>query len=283
MHENWQRLTFPPLEDLKEAKEQSHQAIQNVSAVGRAFLPASEIDEYANLEWDAKLQRLVGRWVKGDITFRSSISIYDFMVYLVDEEFKTISSISMQGIKQNDVMVWLEKELVDLGVDFSKINLDYPYELPEYVNNVGHTFGVKSEVASHELSRLYHNAYFMINHLLTREEKKVSKIKCWPHHFDIVGSVILLDTGDQETSRKISFGMSPGDEHYDEPYFYVAPWPYPVKELPDISKTGGHWHDNNWIGAVLPYSKLTDQNLIQDQIRTIQNFYLASKEALTSL
>jgi hypothetical protein len=283
MNLKWQKFTFPDLSSIKEAKEQSHQAIQNVAAVGRAFLPESEIDEFANLEWDAKLQRLVGRWIEGNITFRSSISLYDFMVYLVDENFKTISSISMQGSKQKDVMVWLEKELVQLGVDFSKINLDYPYDLPDYADNVGNTFGVKSEQASHELSRLYHNANLMIHHILAKEEKKVSKVKCWPHHFDIAGSIILLDTGDQNTSKKIGIGMSPGDQDYDEPYFYVAPWPYPTKELPDISDTLGHWHQNNWIGAVLPYSQLTEQTLIQDQIRVIQGFYQTAIHSIKNL
>ncbi len=77
--------------------------------------------------------------------------------------------------------------------------------------------------------------------------------------------------------------MSPGDNEYNEPYFYVAPWPYPTKELPDISDTLGHWHENNWIGAVLPYSKIIGQELIQDQIRVIQKFYETAIHSLKNL
>ncbi|UXP33063.1 hypothetical protein N6H18_03710 [Reichenbachiella agarivorans] len=282
MNKNWQRFIYPSLEDIKQAREQSHQAIQNVAAVGRSFLPPSPSDESANLEWDAKLQRLVGRWVDADITFRSSISIHEFIVYLVDEQFETISSISMQDSRQRDVMVWLEQQLGKLGADFSKINLHYPYDLPVYPTASGEAFGVVNPLASHELSRLYHNSVLAITEVLSKEEK-VSEIKCWPHHFDIAGSIILLDTGDPDTSKKISIGMSPGDEHYDEPYFYVAPWPYPVKELPDISATLGHWHSNNWIGAVLLYSEMNKMDLIQDQIRTVRGFYETAIESLKNL
>ncbi|SHJ92186.1 hypothetical protein SAMN04488028_102155 [Reichenbachiella agariperforans] len=282
MNQHWQRFAYPALEDIREARDQSHQAIQNVSAVGRSFLPPSEQDENANLEWDNKLQRLVGRWVTGEHTFRSSISIRDFMVYLVNENFETISSISMQGAKQTDIMVWLEKQIVDLGADFSKINLAYPYELPAYPTAAGAAFGVSNPMASEELSRLYHNADLMLRHILSKENK-TTEIKCWPHHFDIAGSIILLDTGDPETSKQIGVGMSPGDEHYDEPYFYVSPWPYPVKELPDISATQGHWHSNNWIGGVLRYSELNQHDLIQDQIRVIKTFYSTTIDILKNL
>ncbi|PIB36618.1 hypothetical protein BFP72_15020 [Reichenbachiella sp. 5M10] len=282
MNQNWQRFTYPSLEDLKQAKEQSHQAIQNVAAVGRSFLEESPNDEHANLEWDTKLQRLVGRWVQADVTFRSSISIYDFKVYLVDEAFRTISSIAMEGATQTDVMVWLEQQLGELGADFSKINLDYPYDLPEYFSTSRATFGIANSQASRELSRLYHNTLLMLEEVLSKEEK-TTPIKCWPHHFDIAGSIIRLDTGDPETSKQIGVGMSPGDEHYDEPYFYVAPWPYPVKDLPDISDTRGHWHKNNWIGAVLPYSQLVELDLIQDQIRVIKTFYETAIHGLKNL
>ena len=73
MNKSWQRLTFPPLEEINQARGQCHQAIQNVAAVGRSFLSASNRDENASLTWDSNLQRLVGHWVEGDIVFRLSL------------------------------------------------------------------------------------------------------------------------------------------------------------------------------------------------------------------
>ncbi len=283
MNQPWQLLTFPNVEDIVQAREQCHQAIQNVAAVGRSFLPNSKEDENANLEWDSKLQRLVGRWVEtGDITFRSSLSIAEMTVYLVNRNYETISSISIHKKKQTDVMVWLERQLGELGFEFSKINLSYPYKIPEYATAKGQPFHVTNMVACRELSRLYNNTSFLIQKHTVKEENH-TPVKCWPHHFDIAGQIVLLDTGDPATSRSIGIGMSPGDKYYHEPYFYVSPWPYPTKELPDISKTSGHWHDKDWIGAVLPYSKLREFDLIQDQRGIVDRFYGVAIEGLKSI
>ncbi|SMD36104.1 hypothetical protein SAMN04488029_2722 [Reichenbachiella faecimaris] len=272
MNKDWQLLTFPDQADLSRVREQYHQAIQNVAAVGRSFLPPSDEDENANLEWDFDLQRIVGRWVEADIKFRSSISLQKFEVYLVDEHLQTISSIAMQDIRQTDVMVWLEHELSKLGADFSKINLAYPYAIPEYPTAKKESFHIENMEASLELSRLYHNTSLLLRSMMNQEENG-SEIKCWPHHFDIAARVTLLDTGDPETSRSINMGMSPGDKYYDEPYFYCSPWPYPMKNLIDLSDVQAHWHQDEWVGAVLPVSQLSGLNLIQDQRRRVLKFY----------
>lgn len=279
MNKDWQLLTFPDQTDLSHVREQYHQAIQNVAAVGRSFLPPSDEDENANLEWDFDLQRIVGRWVEANIKFRSSISLQKFEVYLVDEHLQTISSISMQDIRQTDVMVWLEHELSKLGAEFSKLNLTFPYNIPEYPTAKKEAFHIENMAASQELSRLYHNTALMLKGIMEKEENG-SEIKCWPHHFDIAARITLLDTGDPETSRSINMGMSPGDKYYEEPYFYCSPWPYPTKNLIDLSAVHAHWHQDEWVGAVLPVSQLSGMNLIQDQRRTVMKFYNKTLEFL---
>ncbi|UXX80923.1 hypothetical protein N7E81_07400 [Reichenbachiella carrageenanivorans] len=272
MNKDWQLLTFPELSELAQTRAQFHQAIQNVAAVGRSFLPHCADDENANLEWDFDLQRLVGRWIEADIKFRSSISLQKFEVYLVDQQFQTISSIAMQDKRQTDIMVWLEHELSRLGADFSKINLAYPYTIPEYPTAKKEPFHLNSQAAATELGKLYHNTAYLLKQIVSKEENG-SEIKCWPHHFDIAARVTLLDTGDPETSRSINMGMSPGDKHYNEPYFYCSPWPYPTKKLIDLNDLNAHWHQDEWVGAVLPVSQLVDHNLIQDQRRIVMKFY----------
>lgn len=272
MIKEWQPLTFPAPEDMIQVREQYHQAIQNVAAVGRSFLPKSDQDENANLEWDFNLQRLVGRWVEGDQKFRSSISLKKFEVYLVDEKFQTLSSISLQDKTQTDIMVWLEHELSRLGTDFSKINLAYPYAIPEYPTAKKEPFNISNMKAALELSRLYHNTACVLEKIL-QNENNGSEIKCWPHHFDIAARITLLDTGDPETSRSINLGMSPGDKYYSDPYFYCSPWPYPTKNLIDLDHIRGHWHQDEWVGAVLPARQIAGKELIQDQRRMVRKFY----------
>jgi hypothetical protein len=44
-------------------------------------------------------------------------------------------------------------------------------------------------------------------------------VRIWPEHFDAA-----IDVGDDSRGRRGTFGASPGDRHYDEPYLYASPW-----------------------------------------------------------
>ena len=58
--------------------------------------------------------------------------------------------------------------------------------------------------------------------------------------------------------RSIGVGLEPGDKYYDEPYFYVNMNPQPsVPAAQSRPLSGeGSWHVNEWVGAVLPGSRL---------------------------
>ena len=77
----WKKLESFDADVLADNKNQLHQAIQNVAAVGRTFLPYTEGDEAATLIWDPGLSRMVGKWVQGGIKFRSSIHPETFTVH----------------------------------------------------------------------------------------------------------------------------------------------------------------------------------------------------------
>jgi hypothetical protein len=64
--------------------------------------------------------------------------------------------------------------------------------------------------------------------------------------------LITLDgSSGSEEARSIGVGFCTGDGSYDQPYFYVTPWPYPDTEnLPPLA-AGAHWHREGWTGAVL--------------------------------
>ncbi|WP_109832789.1 hypothetical protein [Reichenbachiella versicolor] len=276
MNLNWQLLTPEALEDISEAREQCHQAIQNVAAVGRSFLDHKEDDSQANLEWDINLQRLVGRWVETEkLTFRSSFSINDFKVYLVSHNLETLASLALHNVKQTDVMIWLEHNLKELGLDFSKINLELPYKIPEYSPSKGKPFQVTNQKAFHELALIYHNANLILKDIIA-DYPESSKIRVWPHHFDQAGSIIKLNTGDTSTSKSISIGMSPGDKYYNEPYFYVTSWPYITEAPIKINETSAQWHEDDWAGLILTLSHITKFDLIQDQRGVVQRFFKES-------
>jgi hypothetical protein len=47
----------------------------------------------------------------------------------------------------------------------------------------------------------------------------VSWVQLWPEHFDPA-----VELGDPVAGRRASYGASPGDASYPEPYLYVSPW-----------------------------------------------------------
>jgi hypothetical protein len=52
-------------------------------------------------------------------------------------------------------------------------------------------------------------------------------------------------------SLRAALVFSPGDGSYDQPYFYVTPWPYPSTDALPLLPAGVHWHTEGWTGAVL--------------------------------
>ena len=115
-----------------------------------------------------------------------------------------------------------------------------PFELD------GHAFG--------ELAGWYGTAAQLFARIA--ERPGASPVRLWPHHFDIA-TLITIDRGKtSEEARSVGVGLSPGDGSYDDPYWYVTPWPYPPKDTPEPVLPAGHWHTQGWCGAVLTASEL---------------------------
>lgn len=50
--------------------------------------------------------------------------------------------------------------------------------------------------------------------------------------------------------------MSPGDASYDQPYFYVNPWPHPPADRLPPAIPPGHRHTEGFIGSVATGTEL---------------------------
>jgi hypothetical protein len=118
----------------------------------------------------------------------------------------------------------------------------------------------------------------------TRGEANVEVvIEGLPGDQDEVPTVPLFATPppepETEAGRTIGAGLSPGDGSYDEPYFYVTPWPYPKgKAFPALPC--GHWHTEFWTGAVLTASELAGS---EDPKAQVEAFLKAAVEACEGL
>src|SRR5204862_6822028 len=93
-----------------------------------------------------------------------------------------------------------------------------------------------------------------------------SPVRCWPHHFDIA-TLIQVAPG-----KTIGLGMEPGDGYWQEPYFYASMYPSPKADAPSGELAGnGLWHTRDWIGAVLPASRVAEtgqQSQVEEFVRS---------------
>jgi hypothetical protein len=86
----------------------------------------------------------------------------------------------------------------------------------------------------------------------------------WPEHFDLA-----IEMGEEEAGLRVNYGVSPGDENHDEPYFYVGPWTAPP--------TGELWNATGFPGAELGYRALAAAD---DPVILAVDFARTRKQAL---
>lgn len=273
-------IPFLPVdfEKLKNTRIHFHQALQAISEVGRRFLSQSEVDGNAALIWVPGLSRLAGKWVKGKKSFRASISFDSFSIYLVDHKVSTLAKLNLQDKNSLQVMVWLEEQLVKLGLEASNLVMKPPYDLPQSTVEAGELLQMEEMSYSRELGKYFHNSYVSIRDI-KHQLKSENVIYVWPHHFDQVLEITVKDSGDPETNTRIKFGMSPGDQKIRTPYFYVNCWPHAnVKECGKL-QNGAYWVSEDWTGAILESKEMLRDN----QKQVLDLFYKESSDALIDL
>ncbi|MFY0688338.1 MAG: hypothetical protein JXQ90_14285 [Cyclobacteriaceae bacterium] len=274
----WFHFSEMDFDELSSLRVQYHQAIQNVAAVGRTFLAKSEDDQNAVLSWVPGLWRMAGKWVKANKTFRSSFSLDDCKVYLVDEKVNTIGSFDLAGQTYTQVMIWLEEQIGTLLLTHSELSMNLPYELSDEVFQKGEKFDKFDLQLSHDFGGLYHSPWIIFSELKNKYESS-SDIRIWPHHFDIAMTITLKETGEEATNTTLTLGMFPGDEHNVEPYFYVASWPHIQSEPKQKIVAGTKWVSDDWTGTVLPLSTLWQET---NQKSYLMSYFQGSINAMSA-
>lgn len=259
----WRPLFYVDPQELIEAKNQFHQAIQNVASVGRLYLPEEANDENATLSWVPGLNRMAGKWVNGSQVFRSSLSLTDFAIYVVDRKVQPIARLELEGQTFRQSLIWLEEQIGRLGLDTTHLSDAAPYEIPAYAFSTEPFKKISAEAASFWVN-LYHNTYAILKELANKNKWKADVV-IWPHHFDEALREIVRETGADETNTTIGYGMSPGDQFLGGSYFYVSSWPHvDVRSMESLSI--GKWVEDDWTGAILPVRDLLEMRNQRTQL-----------------
>ena len=246
---SWKTLGTAYPGELTQERIQLHWAAQLVSASGTSLLPAEVDYAHTNLGWDSELGVLVGRNA-GAQSLQAAL-VFEGLELLVLDGGRERSSMRLAGHTLQQALAWLGEEIAG---DESAISLPV-HEMPSHAVGDGGVFSDAGTQTRTELAAWFANSFASIREAVANEPA-ASPVRCWPHHFDVASLMTLDSAVGAEEARSIGVGFSPGDGSYDQPYFYVTPWPYPdTEDLPPLA-AGAHWHRTGWTGAVLTAERL---------------------------
>jgi len=254
--EAWDLLGQTDLMDLEEARLQAHYASQWAARVARAYVEAQPDDSHTSLGWDRGHQALRTQPLPGGQAL--GLRLADLNLLWMEGE-NVVSELPLDGNADADAGAWVAERVTQAGYDAARFGEPSPYELPPHDVAKGGKYTVgSSQGAFVELGAWFDSADSALEAVVTALSDLVpgpSPVRCWPHHFDIA-TLIALEEGDAEEARSIGVGLSPGDETYSEPYYYVTPWPYPdAGNLPKLPPSG-RWHTEGYVGAIATASRI---------------------------
>jgi hypothetical protein len=249
----WIRLGDPAPETLTDARLQLHWAVQLLAAFGESFLPHRPDESHSSLTWSPERRAFLSGETLDGSSIRLGLQPGGFAYRLFGPGAAQSEPFALQGRTLAEAAVWLDDQLVGrLGTSDHRFSLGTPETPPHRVGRGAPFDAALPDLA--EVERWFHDASLLLEAVSATEEG-ASPVRCWPHHFDIALLIDLEHDADPpvgpDEGRSVGIGMTPGDDSYAEPYFYVAPWPYPDTDgLPNLQPPAT-WHTEDWVGAVL--------------------------------
>ncbi len=267
----WPELGAVPPASLVDARLELHWAAQLLAAFGQNFVEPRPDDSHRSLEWHG--DGFLSQPANAGPILRLGLRVADLRLAVLDEDLRVVSKTSLQGTTLDEAYDWTAEAVAD-AAEGPPPRIQRPeYDMPEHAVSGGGRFaaGGSSELA--ELRRWYQVAHRALTELVAGEPA-ASPVRCWPHHFDIA-TLMSFGAPPGGEDRFVGVGMSPGDDYYPEPYWYVNHHPATAEaELPGLSH-GGRWHREDWTGSVLTGTDLVAGEGREEQANRLRG-YLAS-------
>jgi hypothetical protein len=259
---SWIELGAVQPRRLVSARLELHRASQIVADVGRTFGPFKSDDSHTSMRFLPSRHALAGGFTRAETAVRALLQPSPLSIS-VHTKYWTVGILLLSGVSAGEAWGWMESAV---GKPLSR----FRFELPDGPGGGSQPF--RGEPLSHfeELTAWYGNAEAMLSE--TRKAlTRASSVRCWPHHFDIA-FLLPIYRGRGKTKGSIGVGLSPGDEYYGEPYWYVTPWPHADRPALPLLAGGGRWHRRGWTGAVLTGSRVVDAGGAREQARVSRTF-----------
>jgi hypothetical protein len=283
MNSSWRRLGTIEPDDLVEGRLLLHHASQLVTAAGRSLLDPRPDDGQTAFEWREDLQSLVGETIPGETRWRAALRPADLTLLVLDEGGESAEALLLAGRNLDTGFAWLRERAGDRGADTGRLSRDVPYAMPEHAVARGAAFPPSPLPAFAELARYFSNSSRLFLELAAGRPR-ASKLRCWPHHFDLGGTLSVDPPTNGHDSPTVGFGLSPGDDGVAEPYWYVSLSPHPAR-LPDPLPPleNARWNLEGWLGAVLPGSAVAAARTAAEQEANVRRFLTGAVNAATDL
>lgn len=259
MSDAWTKLGEIAPTTLVEARLQAHHAAQWLTKAARANLAPEPDDGQSSLVWDKARATLCCRPLRtpSGSALRFGLAI-DSLRLVALEDDAPIRELALEGKRDAEASAWIDG--VALGAELKPAStIALPYALPPHPIAAGGVYAASRQGdALAAMAHWYDAADDLLREIragLVGTGRRLSPVRCWPHHFDIA-VLLTIGEGDAESAAAIGTGMSPGDDYYAEPYFYVSPWPRPINRTLPRLPPAGHWHETDFIAAIVTASSL---------------------------
>jgi hypothetical protein len=234
---------------LAAARLQAHHATQWLARTARAYVPARPDDSHTSLGWDDAFGGFVSHSLPDGA--RLGVRFADLSLALIEGDATSPHDMfPLAGRCDPDACAWLMGHAGMRNLDPGALEAPLPYTLPERSN--GGAYTVDAEPLG-QLAVWFSNANAVLGAVrgeIAARGLAAPPVRCWPHHFDL-DTLVTVAPG-----RTSGVGFEPGDDYYDEPYFYVSIYPAPdVGRLPALPPIG-HWHTKNFTAAIAPAQRI---------------------------
>jgi hypothetical protein len=207
-----------------------HYAAQVVAACADARLAHRDDDSHTAMRW---LQpRMVGEADRNGVAI--AVDCAAFAIAALDGRQRE-ELFPLTGRTLAEALHWADTR--DGEAAGAKIR---SYDLPDSPLRNGGTF-VRDPDAVSDLV-----LWYQLGRDVLETIQDVGRILIWPHHFDL-GAIV----------DGVGVGLSPGDQHYEQPYFYVTPRSGDTR-VPSLPF--GTWRTESWTGAVLTADEIGDHS-----------------------
>lgn len=242
---------------LTDGRIMAHNAAQTAALAALANLEPRSDYSHNSLTWNASSGGFQTNPMESSAgPFLVRVTLAPLSMWIV-RGGETIANLELNDVSQAHCLSWLDEALVEHQLKPAS-EATHPFKLPKDVDAVTEFKSVGLEAELLALSRWYDLASRQLLSFAARNKDITpgpGPVYCWPHHFDIA-TYVSLDGGGSEETPGVGVGMSPGDRHYGEPYFYINPWPRPDNGSLPALPAPGHWHKEGFVGAVATASQI---------------------------